>query len=72
MNFKIGQVVTIPSGEKIQIKEIRYHWVHMYGAKQQNRIKSVCDLTLDRGFGNTLTIRDYQCEYFSDMPECAG
>lgn len=70
MNFKLGSIVTIPSGEKFQIKEIRYHWVKKYGVKQ-DRIKSVCDLILSQGFGGRqITIRDYQCTFFGEMAEC--
>lgn len=72
MNFKIGDYVSIPSGEVLQIKEIMYHWVHLYGVKENNLIDDVCDLTLNRGHNNYLIIRDYQCTYVSGMESCAG
>jgi len=72
MEFKIGQYVTIPSGEHIQIDEIRYCWERLYGVKEENRIEAVCYLVLNRGWNNKITIKDYQCTFYSDMADCAG
>lgn len=72
MAFKIGQYVTIPSGENLQIDEIRYCWERLYGVKEKNRIEAVCYLTLNRGWNNKLKIKDYQCTFYSDMSDCAG
>ena len=72
MEFKIGQYVTIPSGEHIQIDEIRYCWERLYGVKEENRIEAVCYLVLNRGWNNKITIKDYQCTFYSDMDACAG
>ena len=72
MEFKIGQYVTIPSGDHLQIDEIRYCWERLYGVKEENRIEVVCYLTLNRGWNNKLIIKDYQCTFYSDMGDCAG
>ena len=72
MEFKIGQYVTIPSGQHLQIDEIRYCWERLYGVKEENRLKAVCYLTLNRGWDNKLKIKDYQCTFYSDMEDCAG
>lgn len=72
MKFKIGQYVTIPNGEHLQINEIRYCWERLYGVKEENRIKAVCYLILNRSWGKKLTIKDYQCAFYSDMGDCAG
>lgn len=72
MEFKIGQYVTIPSGEHLQINEICYRWERLYGVKEDNRIEAACYLTLNCGWNNKLIIKDYQCTFYSDMPDCAG
>lgn len=72
MEFKIGQYVTIPSGENLQINEICYRWERLYGVKEDNRIEAACYLTLNRARNKKLIIKDYQCKFYSYMPDCAG
>lgn len=72
MKFNIGQYVTIPNGEHLQINEIRYCWERLYGVKEENRIEAACYLTLNRGRNKKLIIKDYQCTFYGNMPDCAG